>query len=755
MNGFRRFSLLAAGLMAMAAVALVPAGPAGAVQGSVPGSTAPAWQTNGMVRAIAAGNGIVYVAGDFTRVRPPGAASGTNETTRNYLAAFDASTGALITSFNPAPNAVVRSLDVSPDGSTVYVAGDFTTVAGVSRSRVAAFSTSTGALTSWAPVADYRVYAVSAGTSAVYLGGGFGRVNNVARVRVAKVNTTTGATVTAFSASADNVVYGLDLSTDESKLYLAGAFDSVDGDTSYDRAGVVDATDGTLEPFAAGSVIPAASSACSVQIKAVTVDDDSAFFGAEGTGSGCFDGTFAANQSDGSLKWVSRCLGATQGIAVLNGLLYTGSHTHDCSGDTSFDPNAFAESGWSVGLSRHLLSRSADTGALGSWYPNTNGGTGAGLGPRVLATDGAQIFVGGEFTTVNGVAQQGFTRFSPSASPVAVPARPATPVAVARGDGRVSVFVQSPLDLDDTDLVVRLYRDGGSTPIATAAVHSLFWRQPVAAFEDAGLADGSSHTYGVEVAQANGTGVSARATSAAVTVTTSAPAYQAAVEADSPSLYWRLGQAAGPVAPDTSASLDGGTFAGGVTHGQSGAVSGDTAVTFNGSTGYLSSEKPRSSPSTFSVEAWVRTSTGSGGRIIGFGNNRGGIDFNGNATVSGQFDKHLYMTDNGRLVFGVYWGTFYTLTSTASYNDDQWHHVVGTQGPGGMRLYVDGQLQGQNTTTNNQVYNGFWRVGGDSLGGWPNQPTSRYLNGRIDEVAVYPTALSAAAVAAHFTASGR
>jgi hypothetical protein len=102
----------------------------------------------------------------------------------------------------------------------------------------------------------------------------------------------------------------------------------------------------------------------------------------------------------------------------------------------------------------------------------------------------------------------------------------------------------------------------------------------------------------------------------------------------------------------------------------------------------------------------------------------------------------------------VYTGGFATIVTTASYNDDTWHHVVGTQGSGGMRLYVDGVLQGQNTTTVNQTYDGYWRIGGDSLDSWPNQPTSRFFSGSIDEVAVYPAVLSAAAVTAHYAASG-
>jgi len=39
-------------------------------------------------------------------------------------------------------------------------------------------------------------------------------------------------------------------------------------------------------------------------------------------------------------------------------------------------------------------------------------------------------------------------------------------------------------------------------------------------------------------------------------------------------------------------------------------------------------------------------------------------------------------------------------------------------------------------------YEGYWRVGGDSLAGWPNRPSSDYFDGTIDEPAVYPRALT-------------
>ena len=81
--------------------------------------------------------------------------------------------------------------------------------------------------------------------------------------------------------------------------------------------------------------------------------------------------------------------------------------------------------------------------------------------------------------------------------------------------------------------------------------------------------------------------------------------------------------------------------------------------------------------------------------------------------------------------------------------------MVATQGPSGMALYVDDNLVGTNAQANNQGYNGYWRVGGDNLGAWPDRPTSDYFSGTIDEVAIYAAPLTAGQVHAHYLASGR
>jgi len=753
---------LLAGIVATSAAVLglvVGVTPATALQGTVPANAASSWQTNGAVSAIIAANGVVYLGGDFTSVRPPGAAAGSGEVARNHLAAFDASTGALITSFNHNVNGAVKVLSMSADGQTLYAGGDFTTINGLTRNRIAAFTASSGALTSFNPNSNGRVSGIAATASTIYVGGSFSIIGGRTERRVAALNPNTGVALATFTTTPDNVVYQIALTPLGDKLYLVGAFLSVNGDPAYHAVAAVDTTTGTPLPFPAASVIPPKTEACIVEAKSVKTDNTGAYFGVEGTGGGCFDGTFAVNSADGSLRWQSRCLGATQAVQPIGDILYTGSHSHDCTADQGVDPDAFAEVGWGKGLSRHLLSRTVSGGLLSSWYANTNGGPdGIGLGPRVMATDGSQLFVGGEFTTVNGVTQQGFARFSPATGDLTAPARPPAPTVAARAGGAVSIFVQAPLDADDTDLTVRLYRDGASTPIATTAVHSLFWKQPVLAFTDDGLAIGSSHSYTADAVETFGSNAGPKSpASRPVTVVTTPPAYEAAVAQDNPVLNWRLGDAAGPLTADSSGSKNAGLAFGGagISYGAAGAVAGNTAITVNGSTGYVSSTTKQDSPSSFSVETWFKTTSTTGGKIIGFGDQQGGLDFDGNPALSGSYDKQIYLTTDGRLAFGVWVGFGDVLTSSNAYNDGQWHHVVGAQGPQGMTLYVDGAKIAHDSQTQSQSYAGYWRIGGDNLGGWPNQPASNFFAGALDETAVYDHPLSLASVQNHYAASGR
>ncbi|MGZ4799909.1 MAG: beta strand repeat-containing protein, partial [Acidimicrobiia bacterium] len=182
----------------------------------------------------------------------------------------------------------------------------------------------------------------------------------------------------------------------------------------------------------------------------------------------------------------------------------------------------------------------------------------------------------------------------------------------------------------------------------------------------------------------------------------------------------------------------------------------DPAVNFPGtsSTSQVQAVSPywQPGPQTFSLEAWFKTNTLLGGKIIGFGNsNTGRSDSNNN-------DRTIYMTTLGNLRFGVRpdMGTRQTIQSPSTYRDNQWHQVVGTLDATGMKLYVDGNLVASNASvTKAQVYRGYWRVGGDNLSSWPSAPSREAIAATIDEVAVYPKALTIGHIRAHYLASGR
>jgi hypothetical protein len=224
--------------------------------------------------------------------------------------------------------------------------------------------------------------------------------------------------------------------------------------------------------------------------------------------------------------------------------------------------------------------------------------------------------------------------------------------------------------------------------------------------------------------------------------------YAAAIAADAPELWYRLKDTPGTTtATDSATTPHNGVYRGGVALGASGVTrTGETttAVTLDGSSGYISNSYQWINPQTFTLEAWVKTTTTSGGLIVGFASTATG--------AAGNYDRQIYMANDGQIYFGV--GANHTIDSPRDYNDGNWHLIDATFSPStGMALYVDGALVASNSSiTAAQVYNGYWRVGYDSLGGWAAHPTSNYLAATLDEIAVYPTALSAVRVAARYLA---
>ncbi|CUR58567.1 putative LamG domain protein jellyroll fold domain protein [metagenome] len=807
--------LVSLGLLLPALALATVSSPADAViSGNVMSGTAsPMWQTNNTVHSVLVANGIAYAGGDFTAVRPPGTAANTTQAvTRNRLAAFDAATGAVITGFNPNVNGRIRSMSLSPDGTRLYIAGSFTTVGGVTRNRIAAVNPTTGALiTTFNPNAGAPVYAVAASSTAVYIGGAFARVGGVSKGYLASVNPTTGALNTGFNTALAQrpdlictpggfgcndtgvvkyppTVTAIAVTPDSSALLVGGNFTGTNGNTTGGMASLDPAT-GATRTWDANSIQPINTN-CAGRVSDLSIADGVGYVTGEGDPPGCYEGTYSARLSDGAMNWNSSCLGASQAIAVLNGVLYKGSHEHDCAFNRGGTSGYVGGTSRDTFVRRHLAGQDITDGSNVHWSPNTNGGGSQPVGPRALdattlAGGTGVVIVGGDFTRVNGTNQQGLTRFvtgGDTATPAIVgrningdpatdtPLKVAMRLAVtAQGTAANTVTVTIPT-VEDTDtgtLTYRLYRDGGNTAIATLTAESFPWSRPVLRYDDKGLAAGSTHTYRVTASD----GIHTSALSTAVSGTTPSaapPAIDTAYTNVTPDVWWRLDDN-GPAA-DSSGNNQPGTFVGSVTPGVAGALTGNAAVTVSGPSGYVTSSAPIAEPNAYAEAAWFKTTSTTGGVILAQSDRQTG--------PGGNTDRVISMDNNGGLVFamkagrsspfGV--GTINIRNQGPVFNDGQWHLVVGSyDGDGNAALYVDGWLQGTATGTPfdptikaNGLATSYLRAGYADMTGMQLRfginfynnpwPLSHNFSGSIDEVAAFNHALTQAQVQSLFAA---
>lgn len=708
----------------------------------------PTWQTNGIAWAMAEADGVIYVGGTFTQVRPPGTAAGSSGSRAAVnFAAFDAYTGAPTSctlSFTGGTGTTVRALDVSPDGRKLYAGGSFTTVNGVAANRLAAINLPSCTVdTGFRPGnVNNTVRTIAATAGAVYFGGDFTAVNGTARSRFAAVGTT--GSLLPWAPAADGVARALDVPDGRNAVVIGGDFSTVNGTESRALAVVDNGTGANLRTYPSAGYIPV-----NAVIKDVTSDASSFYIAGEGMGSRSFDGR-ARLSLDNNFEqiWKDTCQGATQAVLPYKGVLYSGHHVHDCS-----SMNGFAD-----GTRRHLSAQDVDNPYpfLG-WSPDTNGGSGEGLGPRALAATGTGsgdvLWVAGEFTTANGTAQQGLTRFGPGPASAA-PGAPANVSATSLATGQNQIRWTQSVDNDDSRLTYRIYRNGSSTPLGTVSGDSTWFNTPQLSFTDRTATPGTAYSYRVRASDETNTGPLSAQVS--VTTATSTQAYPAAVLGDGASTYWRLDDATPTTAADSSAGNNRGiTYSAPALAGAEGAVDGNRAALFDGVDDQVSGQQRYPAPGTYSAEAWFKTDTVRGGEIFGFAS--GQPNRHGDRNSSGTVDRRLYMTNTGTLVFGVLnpLGSPATVSTQQSYNDNAWHHAVATQTASGFTLYVDGTAVGSSPAPAAQTYTGSWRVGGDSVSFlWPERPASGYLAGSIDEFSVYPQALSPDQVSRHFTAGG-
>jgi RHS repeat-associated protein len=216
----------------------------------------------------------------------------------------------------------------------------------------------------------------------------------------------------------------------------------------------------------------------------------------------------------------------------------------------------------------------------------------------------------------------------------------------------------------------------------------------------------------------------------------------------------RLANAA---AADSSGHGSHATLVGEVTQPVAGLVGGDadTATSFDGSTAYalLPSAPFGSYPTsgsttayTLTFEAWFETTTG--GVILGQ-TNAGAVP---PSTPSGWVPS-VYVDSTGALHENLFWPNRQNFAG-GPYNDGRPHYVVAVYNAGTDSLYVDGQLIGSASASEGGYSPGYtYFLGTGYTAQWGGGNGGWYpFKGTIGKVAVYPTALSAARIQAHFTA---
>ncbi len=212
--------------------------------------------------------------------------------------------------------------------------------------------------------------------------------------------------------------------------------------------------------------------------------------------------------------------------------------------------------------------------------------------------------------------------------------------------------------------------------------------------------------------------------------------YVSEVNSDFPAAWYRCQEASGYLQDSSGHALHADEVHGSPTFGASGPITSegsDTAVVVNGATPdwwNVPYNVDFDVGDVMTVECWLKRShTGIGEEIVV------------------TRDQGIYLGLINDRLFAARSGVAGIAQSTSQILDTAWHHCVITKSGVTTKQYIDG-VDVTGVVTNSTYANGSTptvKIGAD--GG------STPFYGSLDEVAIYPTALSAARVSAHYTAA--
>jgi hypothetical protein len=372
------------------------------------------WQTNGPVRAIRIANGVIYLGGDFTALRPPGAAPGSDTVARSHAAAIDARTGRLL-SWNPRVNGRVNTIALWH--RRVYLGGVFSSVGGAPRRNVAAVGRQKGRVKTWNPGADASVHVIRLGPGGgVYLGGEFGRVHGARRRGLARVSST--GNLSSWAPSVGQVsgsacpprchpkVLTLAFASGGKALYIGGHFGKVDGVLRNEAAEIAVANPQRVLAFNPNIYANANCPACTtiethrvytIIPTANRIYTCGGYWQVNANRRSFNVSAFDAHTGRLLSGFTQQDDGDTPGCTLRHGILYVGGHFNVAGPDCQ--PNHLA----TCSTRHHVAAFNTANNTLLGWNPDANSPHGV----FVVTHSRRRVAFGGFFTHFGGRAQQG------------------------------------------------------------------------------------------------------------------------------------------------------------------------------------------------------------------------------------------------------------------------------------------------------------------------------------------------------------
>ena len=420
--------------------------------------------TDGEIWDIEVVGNRVYVAGTFTSIRQPNNGAIINQA---GLAAYNWSTGQVDTAFRPTfTNGGVDAVEASPDGTKLYISGNFGTVNGQTKKAIARLDPATGApVAGFTANANGKVNELAVTNSTVYAGGRFTSINNVPRSALAALDGVTGAVRTDFvnnitggiGTNGDLAVQRLKLTHDEGRLLVVHTGRQVNGQNRYGVA-IINTRTNKLTPWKTTLWEDNLQFVGGIQ-RAYGGDvspDDSYFVVTSGSGGDRppindtvirFD---LNDDSDAEPVWITRQFDSTYSVAITEAGIYVGGHFQWSESATAPLPWPGLDDvgyGTGQGLSAYALGDAvvkrfhlaaldpADGHAL-EWFPTSNSYE----GDKHLEATPRGLFDGGDGNTKGGynVGRVAFYDFN------SVPAQNGTQTVItAPIEGRIEPVNQS------------------------------------------------------------------------------------------------------------------------------------------------------------------------------------------------------------------------------------------------------------------------------------------------------------------------